>query len=294
MTFNPAYFPVAGTYPRGVLFRQTLLGPKDSAAGAGEEAGLEQERHHVGLPHGLAVEALDREALRATAPDVLHERRERGPQPFLVRLAERDERAAAPLDEERRLTAEEDHLGSRDARSPCAGALGPRQSCAVRLGRVGGGEDERFCLLPLSRPELPQPLHGAGQGELRTAEAFDEVAAPADAERLERAQLRVNGAVAARDSLAADAVARDDPLALEQQLGEGAPIGLAGEEAVGRRPAALRRRDAGGALPGEAAAPVTRPGRLVSTPGAERRPRVVRHLAGPDQVPHGGECLPAV
>src|SRR6266540_1158327 len=214
------------------------LGPKDSAARAGEEACVEQERHHVGLPHRFAVEALDREALRTTAPDVLHERRERGPQPFLVRLAERDERAAAALDEERRLAAEEDELG--------------------------------------------------------TAQTLDEVAAPADAERLERAQLRVNGAVAARDSLAADAVARDDPLALEQQLGEGAPVGLAGEEAVGRRPAALRRRDAGGALPGEAAAPVTRPGRLVSTPGAERRPRVVRHLAGPDQVPHGGECLPAV
>src|SRR5437868_5332427 len=83
------------------------LGPKDRTARAGEEAGLEEERHHVRLADGLTVEALDRETLRTAAPDVLDERGERGPQPFLVGLPERDEGAAAALDEERRLAAEQ-------------------------------------------------------------------------------------------------------------------------------------------------------------------------------------------
>ena len=75
---------------------------------------------------------------------------------------------------------------------------------------------------------LPQPLDCAGERELGAAEPFDEVAAPAGADRLEILQLRVDGAVAA-DPLA-DAVASDDALALEQELRERAPVGRAGEE----------------------------------------------------------------
>src|SRR5712691_2531102 len=37
-------------------------GTKDGTARTGEEAGFEQQRHHVGLADRLAVEALDREA----------------------------------------------------------------------------------------------------------------------------------------------------------------------------------------------------------------------------------------
>ena len=78
------------------------------------------------------------------------ERRERRAEPVLVRLAERDERAAAALDEERRLAAEQDDVRARDARRAGARALRPRDHGAVRLRRVGGGEDERL------RPRRPR------------------------------------------------------------------------------------------------------------------------------------------
>ena len=101
----------------------------------------------------------------------------------------------------------------------------PGQHSAVGLGRVGRGKNERRGVrVALASPQLAQPLDRPRQRELRPAETLDEVAAPADAERLERLQLRVDGAVAAADPLAADAVAGDDPLPLEQELGERAPI----------------------------------------------------------------------
>src|SRR5207302_10703974 len=98
----------------------------------------------------------------------------------------------------------------------------------------------------------PGPLDGAGNRELCAAEAFDEVAAAADAERLQRTQLSVDGAVAARDAFPAHAVARHDSLPLEQQLGERARVRPSREETAGRRPASLRCGDAGRALAREA------------------------------------------
>ena len=112
-----------------------------------------------------------------------------------------------------------------DARRARAGALRPRQRGAVGLRRVGGGEHERVGVVP-ALAQLAQPLDRAAERELRAAEPLDEVAAPAEAERLERAQLGVDRAVAAGDALGADAVAGDDPLPLEQQLGERAPVRL--------------------------------------------------------------------
>src|SRR5207245_788314 len=156
-----------------------------SAARARSETCLDQERHQLAFRHGLAVETLDGEALRAASAHVLDERRERRPKPRFSGLAQRDERAPAALDEER-------------AR-----------------------------------------------------------------------------AVAAGDALAADAVAGDDPVPLEQQLSERPPVGLSQEEAVGERPAALRGRDRRRALAGEAAAAVARlPVRLEPPSRPQRRPRV--------------------
>ena len=155
------------------------------------------------------------------------ERRERRAEPRLVGIAQRHESAAAALDEQRGLAAEQDDLRPRDPRGAALRALRPRQRCAVGLRGIGGGEDERLRLLPVPRAQLAQPLDRPGQRELRAAEPLDEVAAAADAERLERAQLAVDGAVAAGDALAADAVARYDPLALEQQLGQRAAVGAA-------------------------------------------------------------------
>ena len=177
---------------------------------------------------------------------MLDERRERRPQPRLVRVAQRDERAAAALDEERRLAAQQHDVRARNARRTRSGPPRPRQRRPVRLCRIRRREDQRLRLLVLTRTQLPQPLDGAGQRELRAAEAFDEVAAPAGAERLERAQLAVDGTVAARDPLAADAVARDDALPLEEELGERAPVRPLREEPVRERPPSLRRGDRSG------------------------------------------------
>ena len=137
--------------------------------------------------------------------------------------------------------------------------------------------------------QLAQPLDRAGQRELRAAEPLDEVAAAAGADRLERAQLAVDGAVAAGDPLGADAVARHDPLPLEQQLRERASVGRASrrpksrpasDQRPGGRTSAPRRGHAR-----SAAAGARRPRHAVAALGAQRRPGVVRHLARPDELP---------
>ena len=175
-------------------------------------------------PDRLAVEALDREPLQPAAADVRDERLERRAEPALLGIAQRDERAAAALDEEDGLSPEQDDVRARDPGGARAGPAGPGQRGAVRLRRIGGREDERLRSSSSPAAQLAQPLDGAPERELRAAEALDEVAASAEAERLERAQLPVDRAVAARDSLGADAVARDDSLPLEQQLGERAAV----------------------------------------------------------------------
>ena len=69
-------------------------------------------------------------------------------------------------------------------------------------------------------PQLAQPLDRTAERELGAAETFHEVPAAAEPERLERPQLRIDGPVATGDALGPHAVAGDDPLALEQQLGQ--------------------------------------------------------------------------
>ena len=238
----------------------------------------------------ISVSVTGRPSKRSTASrfgspraDVLDQRGDRRTQPFLVRLAQRHERPAAALDEERGLAAEQHDLRPGHAGGARAGSLRPRQRRAVGLRRIGGGEHER--LRVVLGPELAQPLDRSGKRELGAAESFDEVAAPAGADRLEILQLGVDGAVAAGDPLAADAVARDDSLALEQQLGERAPVRRSGEQPVGRRPAPLGRRDRGAAGAREAARPTRGARSLVAATGPQRRPGVVRHLARPDELP---------
>ena len=155
-------------------------------------------------------------------------------QPFLVGLAKRDKRAAAALDEEHGLAAKQDDVRTGDTRGATVRALRPRDCSAVRLRRVGGCEHERLRLVAVARTKLAQPLDRAAERELRAAEPFDEVAATAGAERLERAQLGVHRAVAAGNALTAHAVARDDALTLEQELGERAAVRLTREQPVAR------------------------------------------------------------
>ena len=139
-----------------------------------------------------------------------------------------------------------------------ARTLRPRDRGAVRLRGIGRGEDERLCLFTFARAQFPETFDGARQRELRTAEPFHEVSAPTNPERLERAELSVHGAVTARDSFTAHTVTGDDALPFEQKLGECSRIWTTLEEAIGQRPASLRRRDPGRTLARETAWPSLR------------------------------------
>ena len=116
------------------------------------------------------------------------ERSESRAKPLGIGLSKRDERAPAALDEEHRLAVEQDDPRAGDPCGASAGASRPRKRGAVRLRRIGRGEHERVSLwlTHVGGSQLAQSLDGARQRELRSAEALDEVAAPADAERLER------------------------------------------------------------------------------------------------------------
>src|SRR5438477_12218046 len=139
--------------PDGALaiypFELRLSSAKRRAARALDETRLQQERHDRRLPDRLAVETLDCESLHARPADVVDQRGESFAEPVILGIAQRHERAAAALDEQRRLAAEEHHARARDPRGPRARTLGPRKRCAVRLRRVGRGEDQRLRLLPV-------------------------------------------------------------------------------------------------------------------------------------------------
>src|SRR6185312_15960490 len=113
--------------------------------------------------------------------------------------------------------------------------------------------------------------------------------APAHAKGLEVSQLPVHQRISAGNSFAANAVPRHDPLALEEQLGKSAWIRLAREERRATRPASLRRRDGVGTTARETARPALGPRRLEAARCPKRLPCVVRHLAGPDELPQGRE-----
>ena len=214
-----------------------MLRPQHGAARSGEKACLDEQRHRLGLGDRAAVEPLHGQALGMALTHPIREGLERRTQPVLVGLAQGHERAAAALDVERRHAAEQDDVSAGDAGRPRTRPSRPRQRRAVGLSGICRGEHERIVLDPT--PELPQPFHRTGERELRPAEPFHEVSTPTGAKGLERAQLAVDGAVAAGDALAADPVAHDDALALEQQLREGAPVDGGREQPCRQRPATL-------------------------------------------------------
>ena len=253
---SPGSRPRSRTSPRGVRRsgrrsgRAPLRrsGAKHGAPRAGEEAGLDEQLQDVALDDRPAVEALDREPLgRGRREPTSTSAATRGPEPVRIGIAEREQRAPAALDVERRLAAEQHDVGARDARRARTRPLRPRQA-RRRTAAPGRPRRARAARRPRRAAELAQPLDGARQRELGAAEPLDEVAAAARADRLERLQLAVDGAVAAGDPLGADAVARDDPLPLEQELGERAAVAVrrraAGEEPRGQGPAARPSRPA--------------------------------------------------
>jgi hypothetical protein len=196
------------------------LGTKNSSPRTGKEAGLDQELHDDRLDDRLAVEALDREPLRSPTPHVRDKGGESRAKPFGIGLPKRDQRTAASLHEENCFAAEHDHPRSGHSCGTGAGAPRPGDRGAIRLRRVRRGEDERLPLRnrQIRRPQLAKALDCARQRELRSTEPFDEISAPAQTERLQNPELRVDRAVSAPDALTAYAVARDDSVALEQEL----------------------------------------------------------------------------
>jgi hypothetical protein len=202
-------------YPvEGVSLRHRS-GPEHRPARPREEAGLDEQRHHVAFRHRLAVEPLDGQPLRATAPHMRDESRERRPQPRLVGIQQRNERTAAALDVQHRLTAQQHNVCASDTRGPGARALRPRQRSAIGLRRISGGKNLRRRLLP-SLTQLAEPLDRATERELCATKTLDEVAAPAQAQRLERAQLSIDRAVPAGDAFGPNTISRHDSLPLEQ------------------------------------------------------------------------------
>ncbi len=272
------------------------LGSEDGAARPGDEAGLDEQRHDArsrrpGSPSKRSTASrfdarLGARARRARrAPAGATRRRARA----AARASGRPARRRAPP---RRRAARRSAPATRAARAPArfghgsAAPYGCAGSAAASTSALG--------LVALARPQLAQPLDRAAERELRAAEALDEVAAPADAERLERPQLAVDRAVAAGDPLGAHAVARDDALPLEQELRERAPVAArSANSALGQRPASLRRGDRGRALRARSGAAAARAcGDAVAARGAQRLPGVVRHLAGPDELPQRGQRRP--
>src|SRR5204862_6384457 len=134
-----------------------------------------EQRHDLGLGHRLAVEALDGESLCAQAANMGDDRLERRAEPHRVGLAKGEERPSAALDEEHRLPRDEHDESSRNAGRPRPRPLRPGNGPTIGLSGIGGRDYERR--LVVSR--LAKTLDRAGKRELRSAEAFDEVAATA-------------------------------------------------------------------------------------------------------------------
>lgn len=139
-----------------------------------------------------------------------------GAQPLWVRLAERHERTAAALDVERGFSVEKNHPGANHARSPRPGTARPGKGGAVGLSWVRRCQDECLDLIPTAPDgaQLTQSLDCSRRRKLGSSQAFDEVAAAADPEGLESAELAVNRSVPTAYALTADPVSRHDSLTL--------------------------------------------------------------------------------
>ena len=114
----------------------------------------------------------------------------------------------AAADVAHELPVDENHPRS-DAPAECAvRAFGPLDDRAVRIRGIGGGHDDRPWFFRHLAQRAEQ-VERRRQRELRAAEPLDEVPAPADAERLEGAQLAVDRAEAALADLLQQLVGAD-------------------------------------------------------------------------------------
>ena len=171
------------------------------AGGAGR-GGSPADDQAVGPGAGegvLAVDALDADAARQALARGGDQRRERRLHRRVVGRDERQQRAAAALQEQHRPAVDQHDVrrrrcarrGRGRARATASaapyGLAGSAAASTSVSGSCGSG----------SRRSRSRSS-GARHGELRAAEALDEVAAPRGADRLQRAELAVDRAVAAR------------------------------------------------------------------------------------------------
>ena len=131
---------------------------------------------------------------------MLYQRLERERQRGRIGLAERDEGTTATLDEQHAVASDGHDERAGDARRTTGCMFRPWKRGSVGLRGIGSGNDRGLRRLIVVQA-LAEPLDRAGQGELRTPEALDEVAAPTDAQRLERTKLVVHRGVTHRARL---------------------------------------------------------------------------------------------
>src|SRR5829696_2805012 len=253
------------------------------------ETCLDQRSLHSGSDHRLAVEALDRELLDLTALSGLRQGAEGLDELAIGDLLQSQDALATSLDVEERLPAAKHHVSTRGAGGPAlALELGPGEGGAVRICWIGGGEHQE---LVLSSRQAAQALDCTGQRELRSTQALHEVAAPSRPEQLEVLQLAVDRGEAAGNALGDGCLAGDDPVPLEHQLGERPRPRPSGGGALEQRRAQRPAPDHGPgrrrAAPSEPAATAVRALGGPQAWCAQRREGVVRHLAGPCEVPEG-------
>ena len=134
----------------------------------------------AGADHRLAVELLDPELGQAAGRDRVGERPHGGGQLGVAQLAKAKDAATAALDVDERLAVAEQDVGAGGAGgTPPRRGFRPGQRRAEGVGGVGCGQDLEGAV---GFGQRAQTLDRAGEGELGTAQALDEVAAAGGAE----------------------------------------------------------------------------------------------------------------
>ena len=220
------------------------------------------------------------------------------------------QRAPSALQVEDEVAVVEDDVGAgRPARRAIVAPLALGQGRAAPYGLAGSQPPRaRPPGQPATRPPgMPrtQTVDGPGQRELGATETLDEVAAAHPAALLHLAVARGTRRRSRPDALGQDRVPGHDAVALQERARQGsAPLRgrrLAVTTQSGHRAHASATSDhrpaaSGGpmrdpgARPGWPGTPIAAPTRPAQ--GAQRRERVVAHLACPDQVPESVQDVP--
>src|SRR5688572_26455581 len=283
------------------------------AARRPHEAGGAQSLCDRRLVDRQAVDLVEEER-RATIRVCLRRER-RGDEPacschlVLVAVGEREQRALVACEPRGKDAVDKDDEGAgRPHRTPALRALGPRERGAIQVRGIR--RRERHDLRLVARlAHGAQAVDRAGQSELRRAAAGNEVAAAHATRVLHRLEHAVHAGESAGEPLRLHGLPRHDAVPLEQLMNaRGDALGrreVRDAERVDERPAArtllwVDRRALGGDEHRGARRIRGATRRARASPGAgcgrayepaQRLERVVRHLAGPDEIPQRLEHL---